>query len=237
MDTTWIEVWGITITKPVTAGTNLLLALQCVLCARWLRGDGPARRVWWGRFFAAMALATLAGVPKHGFAYLLGDAAFDAMLWISSLASGAAVYFAQRATIASRVPRHARRAFERVAEVQAALFVGANGGLGPEMTLLIGHTAVGLLPVIAVEAVARWRGDGDGARVAVGLIVSMLTGLVYALELSLGRWFNHVDLAHALMGVSFYLILVGVRSATPARVERRAEASGRAAAAAAPVGA
>lgn len=216
---TWIEVSGVTIAAPVTAGTNLLLAVQCALCAHRLRGGGSTRRTWWGGFFAAMALATLAGVPKHAFAHLLTDSVYNAILWTSSIAGGAAVYFAQRATIASRVAPLARRTVERVTEVLAVLFLGVSLAVGPEMMVLVGYTAVGLLPVIVAEAAARLRGDRCGAHVAAGLIVSMLTGLVYGFELTLGRWFNHIDLAHVLMGVSFYLILTGVRYAVPTRVE------------------
>ena len=36
MDSTWIDVAGLTIRAPVTAGTNLLLAGQCLLYYRWL---------------------------------------------------------------------------------------------------------------------------------------------------------------------------------------------------------
>ncbi len=227
---TWIEVSGVTIAAPVTAGTNLLLAGQCAFYAHQLRGGASPRRTWWGAFFAAMALATLAGVPKHAFAHMLADGVYDAMLWTSSLAGGAAVYLAQRATIVSRVAPHERRTVERVAEVMALLFLSVSVVVGPEMMVLVGYTAVGLLPVIFAEAAARLRGDRYGAHVAAGLIVSMLTGLVYGFELVLGRWFNHIDLAHVLMGVSFYLILAGVRHALPNTAEAPAEVVGRPAA-------
>ena len=217
MDTIWIDVWGVTIRSPVTTGTNLILALQCVYCALCLRGEAPERRAGWASFFAAMALAMLAGVPKHGL--ILEGGVRAAVLWTSNLASGAAVYFAQRATIASRTHPSARRSLERVVGAQAALFLAANVALGPEMLLLIAHSAVGLIPVIVCEALARRRGDAHGGWVASGLMVSLLTGLVYVFEVSVGRWFNHIDLAHALMGVSFYLIVRGVAKTSRACVE------------------
>ena len=221
--TTWIEVWGVTIRSPVTAGTNLILALQCAYYALYLRGAGSERRTGWTLFFAAMALATLAGVPKHGLRHLLGGDLLASVLWTSSLASGAAVYFAQRATIASRTQSATRRRLEWVVGAQAALFLAANVALGPEMLLLIAHTAVGLIPVIVVEAFARRGGDGCGRWVASGLMVSLLPGFVYVFQISLGRWFNHIDVAHALMGVSFYLIVRGVPDTSPARVKAGGE--------------
>ena len=221
--TTWIDVWGVTIGSPVTAGTNLVVALQCAYYALHFRGAGSERRTGWTLFFAAMALATLAGVPKHGLRHLLGGDVLASVLWTSSVASGAAVYFAQRATIASRAQSVTRRHLERVAGAQVALFLAANVVLGPEILLIIAHTAVGLVPVIVVEALARRGGDERGGWVASGLMVSLLTGLVYVFELSLGRWFNHIDLAHALMGVSFYLIARGVPDTSRDRVGAREE--------------
>ncbi len=218
---TWIDAWGVTIRSPVTAGTNLILAVQCVYCALLLRGAGSARREGWAWFFAAMALATLAGVPKHGLAHVLDDGVMAWLLWTSNLASGAAVYFAQKATIASRASSRARAVLDRVIGVQATLFLAANAALGPEILLVIAHSAVGLIPVIAAEAMALRRHDERGGWVASGLVVSLLTGLVYVFHLSLGRWFNHVDMAHALMGVSFFLILRGVPDTTRARSNDR----------------
>ena len=42
-----------------------------------------------------------------------------------------------------------------------------------------------------------------------GLSVSIITGAVYAAGLSVGSWLNHVDIAHLLMGLSFWLMVRG----------------------------
>jgi hypothetical protein len=209
VEPTWIDVGGLTVRAPVTAGTNLLLSVQCAYYARRLAGGGSERDVWWGRFLAAMSAATAAGVLKHGFPHELSPDAFAAVLWTSSLAGGAAVYMAQRATIASRAAAPERPRLERTAGAGVAAFLAAGVPMGPSMWLLIAYTAAGLTPVIVVEAGAARRGDPAGARVAGGLVVALLTGIVYGLQISLGRWFNHIDLAHALMGVSYFLIFTG----------------------------
>ena len=225
--TTWVEVWGVTIQSPVTAGTNLVLSIECAYCAFTLRGARSERRKGWALFFAAMALAALAGAPKHGLRHVLDGGPLAVVLWTSSVASGVAVYFAQRATIASRAPRATWQRLERMIGVQAALFMAANVALGPEILLLIAHSAVGLIPVIVVEALARRDGDEHGGWVASGLMVSLLTAFVYVFELSVGRWFNHVDVAHALLGVSFYLVLLGAPDSTHERTRKRIGARAR----------
>lgn len=134
MDATWIEVAGLTIRAPVTAGTNLLLTGQCLLYYRSLRSSRAPAATLWGAFFLLMSFATLAGVVKHGFRHQLTENQLILVLWMSNLRSGVSTYLAQRATAA-----------------------------------------------------------------------------VYGVGLSFGPWFNHIDVARVLLGVSFYLILGGVR--------------------------
>jgi len=207
METTSIEIGDVVVRAPVTAGTNLLLAVQCAVYFARSRTTDSRRARWWGGFFAMMALATLAGVFKHGARQALSADGLTLMLAVSSLASGVATLLAQEATLISYA-----RAGERLRlliDVQLAFFIAVNVIFGPEMTFLIVNTAVGLLPVIVVEATRRRTVKGGGL-VAGGLALSLLTGLVYVGELAVGRWLNHIDIAHFIMGLSFYLIHRGL---------------------------
>jgi len=206
---TWIEVAGLTIHSPVTALTNLLLAVQCAVYARRLRTGREDRGGYWSLFFLAMAVATLAGVLKHGLSYLMTDTAYLTVLWVSSLGSAASVYYAQRATLVSRATSRVESRLTGICVLQMALFLGASMGLGPEMWLVVANTAVGLAPVIVAEASSPRDHERMGLWVAGGLVVSLFTGVVYVMRLSVGPWFNHVDMAHVLMGVSFALIAKG----------------------------
>ena len=142
---TWIEVAGLTIHSPVTVFTNLVLCVQCTVYYRAVRTGHEDRAGYWSLFFLAMAVATLAGVSKHGLSHVLSADVYLAVLWASSLGTAASVYFAQRATIISRVgPRWASR-LVGLAALQLAIFLGANLILGPEMLLIVAHTAVGLI--------------------------------------------------------------------------------------------
>jgi hypothetical protein len=211
VDATWIDVLGVRIQSPVTAGTNLALALQCAYF-RWRLGREVEPRLrLWAVFFLGMAVATLAGAPKHALRHLLSPIELTTVLWVSSLGSGLGVWAAQRATITTRAgPR--RAGLERASSLQLLAYVVANAALEPAMSVVIANTAVGLLPVIHAEARAARRGEPSGRWIAGGFGLSMITGLVYVAELSLGRWLSHVDIAHLLMCVSYYSI---ARGATP----------------------
>ena len=209
METTWIEIGGLSIRSPVTAGTNLLLSLQCLAYFARRRRASSGRVRGWGAFFALMALATLAGVFKHGARHLMTEDVLILVLGVSNVASAVAVHLAQEATITSHAPQGRRKAIRLLADVQLAAFLAVNLVFGPEIVFLVVNTAVGLVPVIAVEASRREEVRGGGL-VASGLAVSLLTGLVYGAGLSLGPWLNHVDLAHLLMGMSFFAVHRGV---------------------------
>lgn len=209
METTWLEIGGLTIRAPVTAGTNLLLCIQCAVYYRRLRSSSEARTRLWGGFFAWMAVATMAGSLKHGLRHELSESAFSSVLWLSSLTGALSTYCAQRATLVSYAPPRLTPPLERVARAQLGVFLAASVVLGPEILPLVVNTAVGLLPVIFAEAAAFRRGQRSGGWVACGLLVSIGTGSTYLLSLTLEPWLNHIDLAHLLMGVSFFLIARG----------------------------
>lgn len=215
---TWIDVGGLRIASPVTAFTNLCLSVQCFVYWRALRTGRADRAGYWALFFIAMAVATLAGVPKHGLRHLLATDVYTVVLWVSSLGSAASVYFAQRATLPSRTAGGSDWP-ERLSVLQLVVFVAVSVLLGPEMWLLVANTVIGLVPVVVAESLAAARGSTASARVAWGLGVSLFTGVVYVGGFSLGPWFNHVDIAHVLMGSSFWLLVRGARPGERGRPE------------------
>jgi hypothetical protein len=211
METTWLEVGGVLIRSPVTAGTNLILATQCIVAFMALRNAGFERGRWWGFFFLMMAVSTLAGALKHGARHLLVGDAFVTMLAISNVATAAAIYFAQRATIEAWAGGARAGLYRYLAALQLGVFATANAVAGPGMTFLIGATVVGLVPVLVTEGLHRRERPG-AVWVSAGLFVSISSGLVYVFDVSPHPWFNHIDVAHVIMGVSLAMIFVGVRN-------------------------
>ena len=226
MDTMWIEMGRLTMRAPVTAGTNLVLAVQCALYFRSLRAEPEARARLWGGFFSMMAIATLAGALKHGFQHEMSEGVLLLVLWVSNLTGGLSTYFAQRASLVFHASDRLERHVERLCQAQLLLFLAANVMLGPVLLLLLVNTAVGLLPLIGVEAVASRRGQPGAGWIAGGLSLSIITGAVYAAQLSVGSWLNHVDIAHLLMIVSFLLMVRGCRPCPIAPREYRPFSTG-----------
>jgi hypothetical protein len=210
---TSMEIAGVVIQSPVNVATDSLLALQCLAYYRHLsRKEGEWARCW-ALFFQMMAVATAAGVVKHGLHYMLGVDAFTLVLAVSNVASGFSTHSAQRATIMSLAAPVGRSLLQCLTLVQLAVFVAANLAVGPEIMLLIANTAVGLIPVIVVQARAFRRGSTPCGAIAGGLTLSMLAGLAYVGRFSPSPWFDCIDVAHLVMGVSLELVRRGAARA------------------------
>lgn len=218
---TSIQVLGLTVLAPVTVVTNLFLSAQCAVYHGRLRTGRGDRSGLWALFFLSMSAATLAGALKHGLPHALPSDLYALVLWISSLASAASIYCAQRATLMSHARDAATLPWVALPILQAVAFVGACLAVGPEMWLVVVNTAVGLIPVLVVESLAARRGSATSAWIAAGLGASTLSALAYVGHLSMGAWFNHVDLAHTLMGLSFFLMVRGGDGEETARVAFR----------------
>lgn len=223
MDTTSIQVLGVVVHSPVSAGTNVILTLQCLAYYRWLRKRDGERARCWSLFFQMMAVATAAGVAKHGFQPMLGAGGYTLVLAMSNVASGFSTQGAQQATIASFIAPDRRPVLLAMTLIELALFLAANVVMGPDILLLIANTAVGLIPVIVAESRAFRHGSPAGGAVAGGLSLSILTGLAYLGDFSPSPWFDNIDVAHLLMGVSFEIVRRGAAGAPHRSTERPPE--------------
>ncbi len=215
-----IEFMGVIVLWPITVLTNLLLAILCAfLCQRLYYAESPAtstlRNSYWARFFLFLAVATFAGAIKHGFHYYPG-ALYGCAILVSSLASGVAATFAQLATIETFVLRkNTRFSLRLVCYLQLSVFM-VVGTIAGDFLIAAANSAMGLMPVLLANIIAcRFAYAGSGC-IAAGLLLSFFTGLIYVLQLSIGPWFTHVDIAHIVMMASLALISYGIKLHPPA---------------------
>lgn len=201
------------ITSPVTTVTNLVMAAACARLAAGIQGANEPLARRWRQFFMALALALVAGAPKHGFGYARASSWVIGATIVSGLLAGLAVYAAQRAALQSfamhpSVERWIPRLFAGQLLGLATFghtFMGALTFIGP-----------GLLTVLVAESMA-WRRDVRGhGWIATGLAASIVPGATYLAGWPQWPGFNHVDLAHGLILVSLCAIGYGARlAATP----------------------
>jgi hypothetical protein len=208
MNVVQISLFGLEVAHPASVLTNLLLMLECLWLAHRIR-PGPRRPVWRG-FFVALAVGAGFGAIKHGFPSIPGGA-WAAVRFASNVGLMVAVTFAQLALLAARPGwGRWRPILAALAFAQLAFFFGwsvrTQDFLVPALDL-----ALGMGPVLVVETIAALRGRDASRWIAGGLGIALAGGAVYALEVGPSPWFNHVDVAHVLLGLTVALVFQGVR--------------------------
>lgn len=201
-----IEIFGLVVSHPWTAVTNLALAAECFLMG-WIvaRRDVPQACLR-ACFLFALGWGALFGVTKHGFPDMAGH---NAIRFASNLGLGSAVTFAQLAAIRVRVSAPApARVLTGLALLQFSVFLGVSV-VNQDFVVPGLHLALGMPPILVAASWSALRGCRASRWTAAGLLIALGAGVVYALEVGLNAWFNHLDVAHLLLGCTVALMFVG----------------------------
>ncbi len=221
-------MWGVTLLRPTTTVTSLLLAVQCWVLFRrlrpagvpvWIPGTrfgnprgGPALHHPWSAFYYYLAIANLLSVAKHGFPNYLTGVPLAVTVFLSYLAAGLGILHLEEGTIRAHVKRvDLRRWLQRGALGKFALFVVAITAIR-SILFVVADAVSGLLPVLAAEGLSIRLETPQSRWIAGGLAVSLLAVLGYLLRLSAHAWFDHRDLGHVLMMLGLWMFYRGVRA-------------------------
>lgn len=211
MEAVNFEVAGVVLRSPMTAGTNLALGVVCLGFYARLRLIRNERTRMWARFFMALSVATLAGVPKHGLAHYEGSWWLVLVTLTSSLSGGVSTYYAQRATLMSGLfTAQSHRGLLWLVRLQLIAFALQLFGTAGFLVVVV-QSGLGLTGVLAAEVVARRRRFVQSWWMVGGIATAFLPGVAYLARWPSGLWFNHNDFAHVLMAASFTLIYIAAR--------------------------
>lgn len=205
---------GIQIDEPVTMATDLLVSAVCFYAYYELRKHKrPGNtHTYFRLYFLLMGIATfLGGVIGHGFLYALG---FSWKLpgWIVSMLSVALI---ERSSI--------ERAKPLIGRPLALFFLGLNiVELVTIMTITITsldfkwvefHSGYGLLGVVLPFHVYTWYRTRDRGSLVIIAAVAIACGaaLVFMNEISINKWFNHLDISHTVMAIGAYVFYRGAK--------------------------
>lgn len=193
---------GFTIHEPVTAFTNLILCVFCIVCAFNTHRVGAGM---WTNFFFAMALATFAGALGHG----LYDHESSNIQLFSRMCAIISVFFAGMASarwITNRTIKIVTRSLISV-QLLVALFlilksndfiiVAINGTVGFGVIILLIHLQL------------YFRNVTGSIFILSGIVVNALAGMVHKFSLAPHKWFNHNDLSHIIMIPGLFLFSKG----------------------------
>jgi predicted membrane channel-forming protein YqfA (hemolysin III family) len=204
--------WG-GVTEPTTVATNVALAvLAFVFAARLAHRsatEGSAAIAWLAAALAATGFAALIGAIAHA-TDPIRDEALRARFWRSALYTTGLI----GATIVASVAFFAARGYVRAAlllfaVIKLVVFM-YRVAREPEFRIAAADYAVALaiLLIGAVTELVRRQAPGM-TWLIVGVLVSLVAGIVQARRLALHRQFNHNDLYHVIQMAALYAFYRG----------------------------
>lgn len=221
MDQPSIFLGNLRIDEPITAGTDVLVALVSWYAwygLRKLPRDKISYFIRW--FFFLMGTATfLGGILGHAFVYFFG---FWGKVpgWLISMFG---IMLLERAFIFYTEPlmKPGWVRFFYYFNIGELLIFMSLAVLTQNFHFVEYHTAYGLLVVVFGFTIFNWRKGRHNrflqyAFAGVGLAIG--AAVVFTFRLSFSPWFNHSDISHVLMALTAWIFYRGTQHYPAARV-------------------
>ncbi len=208
------SVWigNLRVDEPVTMVTDLLVSLVCLIAFLKLRASAiPGRtHLYFKLYFLLMCIATfLGGVIGHGFLYAFSFA-WKLPGWIVSMLSVALI---ERSSIEHAKPLidpRVGRFFLILNLIELATIMTIT------MTSLNFkwvefHSGYGLLGVVLPFHLYVWyrTRDKGSFTVIVAVLIASVAALIFMNQISIHKWFNHLDISHLIMAGAAYVFYKG----------------------------
>lgn len=207
-----IDVFGLRVDEPITMLTDVLVTVICWY-AYWKLGKMDRKgsvHLLLRQYFLTMGMATLlGGLIGHSFNYAL-SIYWKIPGWYVSMFS---VAFLERASIFHATPLIKPRLalFFAWLNVIELLFFLVTSVATMNFYFVMGHAAYGILIVTGgFQGYAYLRTRHEGSRLfLVGVFWATVGAVFFVNEWALSIWFNHMDIAHVLMGVACWYFYKG----------------------------
>ncbi|RLD22756.1 MAG: hypothetical protein DRI71_07095 [Bacteroidetes bacterium] len=210
METTQIELFGLTVTEPFTWLTNWTVAAFSYYFGHMLfhskTGDKQAK--YWSIFFVFMGIASTTGGTAHGFVNYVGSN-FHYAAWIFT---GIAVFAAQMASLEVVTDARVYAPLKWFVIIELLVMTAA-------VVFFQSFEAVRINSALALVGIAlpiqiygyKFLGMRRNGIIALGIISNVAPALIHAGRFSYNKWFNFNDLSHIVMIGCFYIIYLGAK--------------------------
>ncbi len=205
-----IFLWGLRIQEPITTLTDIFVTLICFYAFFHTRKklETGSLRHYLSIYFLLMGLSTFfGGICGHAFQYVLG---LNGKLpgW---LISTVAILLFELAAI------KLSRSFLNQKNSKLLIGIAVLGSvisftliaITKDLKYVQLHATFGMLFIsTTLHTVLTIKKENKGSKfILIGIGFSAITALVFNQQLAFGKWFNHMDIAHVLMGISMLLFL------------------------------
>lgn len=209
-----IEWAGIIIDEPVTTATDVLIGLVCLYAYYRLKRDfRPGKLATYLRiFFLSMAFATFwGGIVGHGLQSYLSFA-WKLPAWLTSMVS---VAFLERSAIeyARRyISKRAGTFFAWINIIELITFIIITFSYMDFFFVEL-HSTYGILFIVGGFSLFNLSKNKSIASrwFLGGVLLSVLSAVVFTQGWGISQWFNHMDVSHVLMTVAAWTFYRGGR--------------------------
>ena len=209
-----IEIFGATITEPMTTATDFLITAFAFWFAAQLlipqgNRDHLSRRCW-GLAFVFLGLGALFGGANHGFAAYLQQVWLD-LVWKGALYSlGFAMFFMLIGTVSGSVrSRTWRLILFGYSVVVCVVFIGWSVNHDDFVYAVINNLSTFvIIVVLQVSALIRYRAE-SAKWILSGVAISLISAAIQRSGFDLHVYFNHNDLYHVVQIAGLYLFYRG----------------------------
>ena len=204
---------GVALMEPTTTVTDLLITVACFVAA-WRLTKGPQHGkattfLWW--FFVITGIATACGgILGHGWAWYFGPQA--RFIGFSIGMFGVAAIERSSITWANQFIENKKLGqFFLVLNLVEITFMLIYCAITLHFKWVEFHSVYGFLVVVlGFHGYTYWKTRDQGSKFFLWNTLNLLlVAYVFNAPLIIDEWFNHRDLAHVLMCVSMYILLLG----------------------------
>ena len=207
-----IYIADLRIDEPVTVLTDLLVSVVCIYAFWGLKQKSGRDISLFKNYFLSMAVATfLGGIIGHGFMYAL-PFEFKLPGWVVSMFS---IAFLERAVIV-----RSAKVFNQKWSVRLLWFNGIELCVFMFLTFYFldfkfveihsGYGIVGVTLSLSLWNYIKLKSAWT-KQFFIAIAFSGLAALVFSFKISLGEWFNHLDISHVFMAASAYFFYRGAK--------------------------
>lgn len=210
-----IAIFGLIIHEPITALTDVLVAIICFVAYRKLNKLPPRGEVHtlFKYYFLSMAVATfLGGVVGHALLHYV-PFYMKVPAWVVSMLS---VALLERAVIQySRKWSKAKIGafFSKLNIAELFLFLILSLVTLNFQFVLI-HAAYGMaIVVLGFAGFVYYKERSLGSRqVITAVLISAIGAAFFVFQISVSKWFNHVDISHIFMMIASVYYYFGAKN-------------------------
>jgi hypothetical protein len=209
---TKIDLFGFQIMEPVTAATDLLVAVVCLYAFVKISRSGnslPSVQLLKYYFLTLAISTTYGGIIGHALQNILSFG-WKVPGWLISMISIALI---ERAAILHAQPilRSGLGKFFAVLNIIELITLISVVLITLNFFFVEAHAAYGLLVIVSsFELFIYIKTKNEGSRLLlIAVAISALAATVHLTKFTVHVWFNHLDLSHVFMAGAAYVFYLG----------------------------